>query len=65
MCGRYNEVRAHRLKDHCPKEPVRGTGYRLKRLRAGKHPTTGKPLGGLAQRLTLGKPVVVTAGDRS
>ena len=49
LCGRYSEVRTHRLKDHCEKEPKYGAYYRLKRLREGRHPTIGRTIDGKAQ----------------
>ena len=56
LCGRYQtHKRTHRLREHCPKEPRRGSHYRLKRLREGRCPTTGLPLGETAQRLTLAR----------
>ena len=53
LCGKYNDTRAHRLKEHCLKKPWPGTGYRLKRLMEGRHPISRRLLSGLAQRLTL------------
>ena len=52
LCGRYqSEKRTCRLKEHCPKGPEHRSNYRLKRLKEGKRPTTGLPMGETAQQL--------------
>ena len=56
VCGRYQtSKRTCRLREQCPKEPEHRSHYRLKRLQKGRHPATGKPLGEIAQRLTLAR----------
>ena len=56
LCGTYqSEKRTCRLREHCPKEPEHRSHYRLKRLKEGKHPTNGFPMGETTQRLTLAK----------
>ena len=52
------------MKDRCKKEPVQGTGHRLRGFE-GDGIGRAIALGGLAQRLALGEPFVVTAGVRS
>jgi len=56
VCGRYQtSKRTCKLREVCPKQPENRSHYRLKRLQQGRHPTTGEPLGEIAQRLTLAR----------
>ena len=50
-CGRYSLMRTHGLGTACKGLPGTGQGYRLKRLKNGRHPITNRPFAVRATRL--------------